>query len=98
MVILFVDAAGAHLEASEEPVILSTHINAAWFLLRTFWLIGNPKAMVMSYPCIKIGLDEGNEVFFKLPSLQLSEIVWTNITANNMQSLILDCQYRIKQF
>jgi len=89
MVILFGDAAGATIiEASDEPGILSTHINAAGSysdLLK----IGNPDKSNPDSIHENWGSMKGNEVF-KVAVTKLSEIVEQTLSANNMQKSDLD--------
>lgn len=89
MIILFGDAAGATIiEASEEPGILSTHINAAGSyadLLK----VGNVRHGDETSLHENWGSMKGNEVF-KVAVTKLSEIVEQTLTANNMQKSDLD--------
>lgn len=89
MVILFGDGAGATIiEASEEPGILSTHINAAGSysdLLK----VGNPTRGDEASVHENWGSMKGNEVF-KVAVTKLSEIVEQSLQANNMQKSDLD--------
>ena len=89
MVILFGDGAGATvIEASEEPGILSTHINAAGSysdLLK----VGNPTRGDEASVHNNWGSMKGNEVF-KVAVTKLSEIVEQTLAANNMQKSELD--------
>lgn len=89
MVILFGDAAGATIiEASEEPGILSTHINAAGSygdLLQ----VGNVERGNELSVHENWGSMKGNEVF-KVAVTKLSEIVEQTLAANNMQKSDLD--------
>ena len=89
MVILFGDAAGATIiEASEQPGILSTHINAAGSyadLLK----VGNPTRGDEQSVHQNWGEMKGNEVF-KVAVTKLSEIVEQTLTANNLQKSDLD--------
>lgn len=89
MVILFGDAAGATIiEASEEPGILSTHINAAGSygdLLQ----VGNVERGNEQSVHENWGSMKGNEVF-KVAVTKLSEIVEQTLAANNMQKSDLD--------
>jgi 3-oxoacyl-[acyl-carrier-protein] synthase-3 len=89
MVILFGDGAGATIiEASEEPGILSTHINAAGSysdLLK----VGNPTRGDETSVHENWGSMKGNEVF-KVAVTKLSEIVEQTLEANNMQKSDLD--------
>ncbi|GAC14850.1 beta-ketoacyl-ACP synthase III [Aliiglaciecola lipolytica] len=89
MVILFGDAAGATLiEASEEPGILSTHINAAGSygdLLQIGHIEhGNEQSVHENW-----GVMKGNEVF-KVAVTKLSEVVEQTLKANNMEKSELD--------
>jgi 3-oxoacyl-[acyl-carrier-protein] synthase-3 len=89
MVILFGDAAGATIiEASEEPGILSTHINAAGSY-GDLLTIGNPSHGDELSVHQNWGSMKGNEVF-KVAVTKLSEIVEQTLTANNMQKSDLD--------
>jgi 3-oxoacyl-[acyl-carrier-protein] synthase-3 len=89
MVILFGDAAGAVvIEASDEPGILSTHINAAGSygdLLQ----VGNPTRGDEASVHENWGSMKGNEVF-KVAVTKLSEIVEQTLTANNLSKSDLD--------
>lgn len=89
MVILFGDGAGATIiEASEEPGILSTHINAAGSysdLLR----VGNPTRGDEASVHENWGEMKGNEVF-KVAVTKLSQIVVETLKANNMEKSDLD--------
>ncbi|TRY32348.1 beta-ketoacyl-ACP synthase III [Aliiglaciecola sp. M165] len=89
MVILFGDAAGATIiEASEEPGILSTHINAAGSygdLLQ----VGNVERGNELSVHENWGSMKGNEVF-KVAVTKLSEIVEQTLAANNMKKSDLD--------
>jgi len=89
MVILFGDGAGATIiEASEEPGILSTHINAAGSysdLLR----VGNPTRGDEASVHENWGEMKGNEVF-KVAVTKLSEVVQQTLKANNMEKSDLD--------
>jgi 3-oxoacyl-[acyl-carrier-protein] synthase-3 len=89
MIILFGDGAGATIiEASEEPGILSTHINAAGSysdLLR----VGNPTRGDEASVHENWGEMKGNEVF-KVAVTKLSEVVEQTLNANNMQKSDLD--------
>ncbi len=89
MVILFGDAAGATIiEASEEPGILSTHINAAGSygdLLQ----VGNPTRGDEQSVHENWGIMKGNEVF-KVAVTKLSEVVEQTLEANNMKKSELD--------
>ncbi|MEP7703626.1 beta-ketoacyl-ACP synthase III [Paraglaciecola sp. 25GB23A] len=89
MVILFGDAAGATIiEASEEPGILSTHINAAGSY-GDLLTIGNPTHGDELSVHQNWGSMKGNEVF-KVAVTKLSEIVEQTLAANNMQKSDLD--------
>lgn len=89
MVILFGDAAGAVLiEASEEPGILSTHINAAGSY-GDLLAVGNPTRGDEQSVHENWGVMKGNEVF-KVAVTKLSEIVEQTLEANNMQKSDLD--------
>ncbi|MDT0594334.1 beta-ketoacyl-ACP synthase III [Glaciecola petra] len=89
MVILFGDAAGAVvIEASDEPGILSTHINAAGSygdLLQ----VGNPTRGNEASVHENWGSMKGNEVF-KVAVTKLSEIVEQTLHANNLSKSDLD--------
>ncbi|MFQ3249696.1 beta-ketoacyl-ACP synthase III [Glaciecola sp.] len=89
MVILFGDAAGATIiEASEEPGILSTHINAAGSygdLLQ----VGNPTRGDELSVHENWGSMKGNEVF-KVAVTKLSQIVIETLEANNLQKSDID--------
>ncbi|MFT6267591.1 MAG: 3-oxoacyl-[acyl-carrier-protein] synthase-3 [Alphaproteobacteria bacterium] len=89
MIILFGDGAGATIiEASEEPGILSTHINAAGSysdLLR----VGNPTRGDEASVHENWGAMKGNEVF-KVAVNKLSEIVEQTLHANDMVKSDLD--------
>jgi 3-oxoacyl-[acyl-carrier-protein] synthase-3 len=89
MIILFGDGAGATIiEASEEPGILSTHINAAGSysdLLK----VGNPTRGDEASVHENWGSMKGNEVF-KVAVTKLSEIVEQSLRANNMAKSDLD--------
>jgi len=89
MVILFGDAAGATIiEASEQPGILSTHINAAGShgdLLKIGNVTRGDEASVHE----NWGSMKGNEVF-KVAVTKLSEIVGQTLAANNMKKSDLD--------
>jgi 3-oxoacyl-[acyl-carrier-protein] synthase-3 len=89
MIILFGDGAGATIiEASEQPGILSTHINAAGSysdLLR----VGNPTRGDEASVHENWGEMKGNEVF-KVAVTKLSEIVEQTLQANNMVKSDLD--------
>jgi 3-oxoacyl-[acyl-carrier-protein] synthase-3 len=89
MVILFGDGAGATIiEASEEPGILSTHINAAGShgdLLQ----VGNPTRGDELSVHENWGSMKGNEVF-KVAVTKLSQIVIETLEANNLQKSDID--------
>lgn len=89
MVILFGDGAGATvIEASEEPGILSTHINAAGSYSDLLH-VGNPTRGDESSVHENWGAMKGNEVF-KVAVTKLSEIVEQTLAANNLQKSDLD--------
>lgn len=89
MVILFGDGAGATvIEASEEPGILSTHINAAGSYSDLLY-VGNPTRGDEASVHENWGVMKGNEVF-KVAVTKLSEIVEQTLAANNMQKSDLD--------
>lgn len=89
MVILFGDAAGAVIiEASEEPGILSTHINAAG-KYGDLLAVGNPTRGDEQSVHENWGVMKGNEVF-KVAVTKLSEVVEQTLAANNMQKSDLD--------
>lgn len=89
MVILFGDAAGATIiEASEEPGILSTHINAAGSY-SDLLSVGNPTRGNEASVHENWGSMKGNEVF-KVAVTKLSEIVEQTLAANNMQKSAID--------
>lgn len=89
MVILFGDAAGATvIEASEEPGILSTHINAAGSYSELLH-IGNPTRGDEASVHENWGSMKGNEVF-KVAVTKLSEIVEQTLSANNLQKSDID--------
>ena len=89
MVILFGDAAGATIiEASEEPGILSTHINAAGSYGDLLY-VGNPTRGDEKSVHENWGVMKGNEVF-KVAVTKLSEVVEQTLAANNMQKSDLD--------
>lgn len=89
MVILFGDAAGATvIEASEEPGILSTHINAAGSY-SDLLSVGNPTRGNEASVHENWGSMKGNEVF-KVAVTKLSEIVEQTLAANNMQKSDID--------
>lgn len=89
MVILFGDAAGATIiEASEEPGILSTHINAAGSY-GDLLTIGNPSHGDELSVHQNWGTMKGNEVF-KVAVTKLSEVVEQTLAANNMKKSDLD--------
>nr|WP_136252284.1 beta-ketoacyl-ACP synthase III [Ningiella ruwaisensis] len=89
MIILFGDGAGATIiEASEEPGILSTHINAAGSygdLLQIGHVQHGDEASVHE----NWGAMKGNEVF-KVAVTKLSEIVEQTLEANNLQKSDID--------
>lgn len=89
MVILFGDAAGAViLEASEEPGILSTHINAAGSHADLLY-VGNPTRGNEQSVHENWGVMKGNEVF-KVAVTKLSEVVEQTLQANQMQKSDID--------
>jgi len=89
MVILFGDAAGATvIEASEEPGILSTHINAAGSYSELLH-VGNPTRGDEASVHENWGSMKGNEVF-KVAVTKLSEIVEQTLSANNLQKSDID--------
>jgi 3-oxoacyl-[acyl-carrier-protein] synthase-3 len=89
MVILFGDGAGATIiEASEQPGILSTHINAAGSYADLLH-VGNPTRGDEASVHENWGSMKGNEVF-KVAVKKLSEIVEQTLAANNMQKSDLD--------
>ncbi len=89
MVILFGDGAGATIiEASEEPGILSTHINAAGSHSKLLY-VGNPTRGDEASVHDNWGVMKGNEVF-KVAVTKLSEIVEQTLSANNMSKSDLD--------
>lgn len=89
MVILFGDGAGATIiEASEQPGILSTHINAAGSYSELL-KVGNPTRGDEDSVHENWGSMKGNEVF-KVAVTKLSEIVEQTLAANNMQKSDLD--------
>lgn len=89
MVILFGDGAGATIiEASEEPGILSTHINAAGSYSELL-AVGNPTRGDEASVHENWGVMKGNEVF-KVAVTKLSEIVEQTLAANNMQKSDID--------
>lgn len=89
MVILFGDGAGATIiEASDEPGILSTHINAAGSA-KDLLYVGNPTRGDETSVHENWGVMKGNEVF-KVAVTKLSEIVEQTLTANNMQKSDID--------
>ena len=89
MVILFGDAAGATLiEASEEPGILSTHINAAGSYGDLLY-VGNPTRGDEQSVHENWGVMKGNEVF-RVAVTKLSEVVEETLAANNMDKSELD--------
>lgn len=82
MVILFGDAAGATvIEASDEPGILSTHINAAGSYADLLY-VGNPTRGDEQSVHENWGVMKGNEVF-KVAVTKLSEVVEQTLAANN---------------
>ena len=89
MVILFGDAAGATvIEASDEPGILSTHINAAGSYADLLY-VGNPTRGDEQSVHENWGVMKGNEVF-KVAVTKLSEVVEQTLAANNMAKSDLD--------
>lgn len=89
MVILFGDGAGATIiEASEEPGILSTHINAAGSHGDLLY-VGNPTRGDEQSVHENWGVMKGNEVF-KVAVTKLSEVVLETLAANNMQKSDID--------
>ncbi|WP_137167221.1 beta-ketoacyl-ACP synthase III [Salinimonas lutimaris] len=89
MVILFGDAAGAAIiEASDEPGILSTHIQAAGSY-KDLLYVGNPTRGDEASVHENWGVMRGNEVF-KVAVTKLSEIVEQTLAANNMDKSELD--------
>lgn len=89
MVILFGDGAGATIiEASEEPGILSTHINAAGSH-GDLLAVGNPTRGDEQSVHENWGVMKGNEVF-KVAVTKLSEIVVQTLAANNLQKSDID--------
>jgi 3-oxoacyl-[acyl-carrier-protein] synthase-3 len=89
MVILFGDGAGATLiEASDEPGILSTHINAAGSYSDLLY-VGNPVRGDEKSVHENWGTMKGNEVF-KVAVTKLSEVVEQTLAANNMAKSDLD--------
>jgi len=89
MVILFGDAAGATvIEASDEPGILSTHINAAGSYADLLY-VGNPTRGDEQSVHENWGVMKGNEVF-KVAVTKLSEVVEQTLAANNMVKSDLD--------
>jgi 3-oxoacyl-[acyl-carrier-protein] synthase-3 len=89
MVILFGDGAGATIiEASEEPGILSTHINAAGSH-GDLLAVGNPTRGDEQSVHENWGVMKGNEVF-KVAVTKLSEVVIQTLEANNMQKSDID--------
>jgi 3-oxoacyl-[acyl-carrier-protein] synthase-3 len=89
MVILFGDAAGATIiEASDEPGILSTHINADGSYGDLLY-VGNPTRGDEASVHENWGVMRGNEVF-KVAVNKLSEVVEQTLAANNMQKSDLD--------
>lgn len=89
MVILFGDAAGATIiEASDEPGILSTHINASGSHGDLLY-VGNPTRGDEQSVHENWGVMRGNEVF-KVAVTKLSEVVEQTLAANGMQKSDLD--------
>ncbi len=89
MVILFGDGAGATIiEASEEPGILSTHINAAGSC-KDLLYVGNPTRGNEASVHENWGVMKGNEVF-KVAVTKLSEIVSETLVANNLDKSDID--------
>ncbi|MDC8831271.1 beta-ketoacyl-ACP synthase III [Alteromonas gilva] len=89
MVILFGDGAGATvIEASDEPGILSTHINAAGSY-GDLLSVGNPTRGDEQSVHTNWGVMKGNEVF-KVAVTKLSEVVEETLAANNMAKSDLD--------
>ncbi|NVK55401.1 MAG: ketoacyl-ACP synthase III [Alteromonadaceae bacterium] len=89
MVILFGDGAGATIiEASDEPGILSTHINAAGSY-GDLLSVGNPTRGDEQSVHENWGTMKGNEVF-KVAVTKLSEVVEETLAANNMAKSDLD--------
>lgn len=89
MVILFGDASGTViLEASEQPGILSTHINAAGSHADLLY-VGNPTRGDVNSVHQNWGVMKGNEVF-RVAVTKLSEIVEQTLAANNMQKSDID--------
>lgn len=89
MVILFGDGAGATvLEASSEPGILSTHINADGSFTDLLY-VGHPERGNEQSVHENWGKMKGNDVF-KVAVSKLSEIVEQTLAANNMDQSQLD--------
>ncbi|MFC3121598.1 beta-ketoacyl-ACP synthase III [Agaribacter flavus] len=89
MVILFGDGAGATIiEASEEPGILSTHINAAGSY-KDLLYVGNPTRGEEASVHENWGVMKGNEVF-KVAVTKLSEIVSQTLEANQLDKSDID--------
>ncbi|MDT0581358.1 MULTISPECIES: beta-ketoacyl-ACP synthase III [Alteromonadaceae] len=89
MIILFGDGAGATIiEASEEPGILSTHINAAGSHGDLLY-VGNPTRGDEQSVHENWGVMRGNEVF-KVAVTKLSQIVLETLEANNLQKSDID--------
>jgi 3-oxoacyl-[acyl-carrier-protein] synthase-3 len=89
MIILFGDGAGATIiEASEEPGILSTHINAAGSHGDLLY-VGNPTRGDEQSVHENWGVMKGNEVF-KVAVTKLSQIVLETLEANNLQKSDID--------
>lgn len=89
MVILFGDGAGATIiEASEEPGILSTHINAAGSHADLLY-VGNPTRGDEQSVHENWGVMKGNEVF-KVAVTKLSQVVIETLEANNLQKSDID--------
>ena len=89
MVILFGDAAGAAIiEASDEPGILSTHIQASG-KYKDLLYVGNPTRGDEESIHTNWGAMKGNEVF-KVAVTKLSELVEQTLAANNMDKSELD--------
>ena len=89
MVILFGDAAGAVvLEASEQPGILSTHIQADGKYSELLYvdnpIRGNEASVHQSWGSMK-----GNDVF-KVAVTKLSEVVEQTLAANNLDKSEID--------
>jgi 3-oxoacyl-[acyl-carrier-protein] synthase III len=89
MVILFGDGAGATIiEASEEPGILSTHINAAGSHADLLY-VGNPTRGDEQSVHENWGVMKGNEVF-KVAVTKLSQVVIETLEANNLDKSDID--------